>query len=110
MITAMTHASEKSQHCYLGTNATQAYMGHCRGAHKTNFFHTVPMLSRGDTGAAGVGAGAGAMLIQSHDCPHLCLARTSTSGGGATNSGADVGLAACDGNALGSQGWLVVEF
>ena len=95
---------------HLGTNATQAYMGHCRGAHKTNFFHTVPMLSRGDTGAAGVGAGAGAMLIQSHDCPHLCLARTSTSGSGATNSGADVGLAACDGNALGSQGWLVVEF
>ena len=34
----------------------------------------------------------------------------STSGGGATTSAADVGLAACDGNALGSQGWLVVEF
>eukprot|EP00936_MAST-01D_sp_MAST-1D-sp1_P002924 g2924.t1 len=87
---------------HLGTNVTQAYIGHCSGAHKTNFFHTMPMIRRGDAGAAG----AGPMFIQSHDCPRLCLARTS--GSGTTASSARIGLAACDSNALGSQGWLIL--
>ena len=48
-----------------GTNATVVDLGHCAsngGAHKTNFFYLAP---RSGTG----------VLIKSHDCPGLCVAR-----------------------------------
>jgi hypothetical protein len=93
-----------------GTNATQAYMGHCSGsggsgAHKTNYFFIVPS-SISSSHAIGA-SGNQSVLIQSHDCPRLCLARlTATSGSAESLTAGEVGLVSCSDTASASASWL----
>lgn len=84
----------------IDTNQTSAYTGHCSGAgssgaHKSNFFYTVPAQA-----GAGVHVHGGhqRVLVKSHDCPKLCLARLAMGSDGDSDSdvvGGRVGLASC---------------
>jgi hypothetical protein len=92
-----------------GTNATEAYLGHCStgggGAHKSNYFFLAP---------AGVNGGrTGTVVVKSHDCPTLCLARLDNAdiqhgGSNRAREAPQIGLAACSGpDAV--VGWQKIE-
>ena len=72
-----------------GSNATVTGLGHCssgpgaHGAHASNYFYLTPRSA---------GAITSSVLIKSHDCPKLCVARIAAVGGGA---GVEIGLKAC---------------
>ena len=81
-------------------NKTEAFIGHCSGAsgsgaHKTNFFYLDP------AGNGRPGSAPDAVLVKSHDCPELCLARV-----GADTRLSEVGLVACSGSGRASATWL----
>lgn len=68
-------------------NAPHVSMGHCAsagGAHKTNFFKLIPSTK-------------GMVLIQSHDCPKLCIAprKKEEEAFGEETEGLLIGLLAC---------------
>ena len=78
-------------------NLTTAYIGHCGsagGAHPTNFF----FLSRTPADERTL---AQTMLVKSHDCAELCLARLPDT----SLYLSAVGLAACA-NATGGVDWV----
>ena len=99
-------------------NKTAAFIGHCSGAggtgaHRTNYFDLRPAASRTDIS----GSAPETVLIKSHDCPELCLARLGTGAGahsdgnlvGASEPGSqqpEVGLAACSGDRRASVTWV----
>ena len=73
-------------------NRTSVFNGHCGtagGAHKTNFFFLSPVPAIKATSLNGIRS-AMRVLVKSHDCFHLCLARLSNHGE------VVVGLAPCD--------------
>ena len=82
---------EKGWNCanQKGSNATVTGLGQCssgpgaHGAHASNYFYLTPRSA---------GAITSSVLIKSHDCPKLCVARIAAVGGGA---GVEIGLKAC---------------